>query len=111
MNRYCFKLQVAPEHLDEYRRRHAAVWPEMLRALKAAGWNNYSLFLAEDGLLVGYVETTGSFSTIQQAMAATDVNARWQQEMAVLFDGLDTTPDNDLVLLPEIFHLEDQLGA
>ncbi len=111
MNRYCFQLRVAPQHMDEYRRRHAAVWPEMLQALKAAGWTNYSIFLRDDGLLIGYFESEHTYEEAQAAMAATDVNARWQREMADLMEGLESTPDNDLVLLPEIFHLEDQLAA
>ncbi|GAB2845798.1 L-rhamnose mutarotase [Microbacterium insulae] len=110
MNRYCFQLRVAPAHLDEYRRRHAAVWPEMLRALRDSGWSNYSLFLRPDGLLIGYFESEHEFETVQSAMAATDVNARWQAEMARLFEGLDGTPDTGLLLLDEIFHLEDQLA-
>ena len=56
MNRYCFTLRVRPDRLDEYRRRHEAVWPDMLRALRDSGWTNYSLFLNDDGLLIGYVE-------------------------------------------------------
>jgi L-rhamnose mutarotase len=44
-------------------------------------------------------------------MAATDVNARWQAEMAPFFTGLEGgAPDEGLVLLEEVFHLEDQLG-
>ena len=58
--RVCFQLQVKPDRIDEYRERHAAVWPDMLEALKATGWNNYSLFLRDDGLLIGYVETRRS---------------------------------------------------
>ena len=50
MRRVCFTLQVSPDHLDEYRRRHAAVWPDMLSALREAGWHDYSLFLRDDGL-------------------------------------------------------------
>ena len=56
MTRYCFTSRVDPRHLDRYRERHAAVWPEMLAALRDAGWRNYSLFLGETGLLVGYFE-------------------------------------------------------
>jgi len=44
MARYCFLLQVRPELLAEYRERHGAVWPDMLRALRETGWRNYSLF-------------------------------------------------------------------
>ena len=51
VERVCFTLRVRPDRLDEYRRRHRAVWPEMLEALRSTGWRNYSLFLAEDGLL------------------------------------------------------------
>ena len=53
--RVCFQLQVKPDRIDEYRDRHAAVWPEMLRALADTGWHNYSLFLRADGLLIGYL--------------------------------------------------------
>jgi len=57
LKRVCFLLKVRAEKVDEYRARHAEVWPEMLDALRATGWRNYSLFLRRDGLLVGYVET------------------------------------------------------
>ena len=55
--RVCFQLQVRPDRIDEYRARHAAVWPDMLEALADTGWRNYSLFLRADGLLIGYFET------------------------------------------------------
>ena len=88
MKRHCFQLQADPERLDEYKRRHAAVWPDMVRALKAAGWHNYSLFLRPDGLLIGYVESE-DLGQAQRAMAATEVNARWQSEMREFFLDLD----------------------
>jgi L-rhamnose mutarotase len=109
MTRYCFLLQVRPELLDEYRERHAAVWPEMLRALRDSGWHNYSLFARDDGLLVGYVESD-DLAAAQAAMAATEVNARWQADMGRYFTGLaGRGPDESFLLLDEVFHLEDQL--
>jgi L-rhamnose mutarotase len=109
--RYCFLLQVRPERLEEYRRRHAAVWPGMLRALAESGWRNYSIFARDDGLLVGYVEAD-DLAAAQAAMEATEVNARWQAEMAPFFAGLEgRRPDEGFQLLTEIFHLEDQLGG
>lgn len=111
MNRYCFQLRVDPTRLDEYKARHAAVWPDMLRALEASGWHNYSLFVRDDGLLIGYFESDGTLAEAQDAMAATEVNARWQAEMAPFFFDLDGTPDTGFVPLAEIFHLEDQLAA
>jgi L-rhamnose mutarotase len=112
MQRACFRLRVDPAHLDEYRARHAAVWPEMLTALKETGWDNYSLFLADDGWLIGYVEARDDYESAQRRMDLTQVNARWQAEMSRLFDGLDgDAPDRSFELIPEIFHLEDQLAA
>jgi L-rhamnose mutarotase len=109
MQRVCFQLQVKPERIDEYKARHAEVWPDMLRALADSGWHNYSLFLRDDGLLIGYVETP-SLDEAQAAMAATEVNARWQAEMAEFFVELgDARPDTGFVRLEEVFHLEDQL--
>lgn len=106
MPRYCFLLQVRPELLGEYRQRHAAVWPDMLRALRDSGWRNYSLFASDDGLLVGYVESD-DLAAAREAMAATEVNTRWQAEMARFFDGV--RPDQNFRLLDEVFNLDDQL--
>lgn len=110
MQRVCFTLQVRPERMTEYAERHDAVWPEMLRALHETGWHNYSLFLRDDGLLVGYVETP-DIDAARAGMDATDVNARWQAEMAPFFEDLDLPPDQAFLQLREVFHLEDQLAA
>ncbi len=106
MQRVCFVLQVRVDKLDEYRERHRAVWPEMQEALRESGWTNYSLFLRHDGLLVGYLETE-DFTAAKEKMAATDVNARWQRQMAQYFvrpDVLTSSPGPEV--LPEVFHLE-----
>ncbi len=105
MNRYCFCLQVKPDRLDEYVERHADVWPDMQAALRASGWHNYSLFLRDDGLLIGYVEAD-DLEAAQKAMAATEVNERWQAQMTDFFTGIDgRPPDESFLLLREIFHL------
>ena len=84
MPRACFTLQVRPDRLAEYRARHAVVWPDMLHALRDAGWRDYQLFLREDGLLVGIVETD-DLAAAQAAMDATEVSARWEADMADFF--------------------------
>jgi L-rhamnose mutarotase len=109
MARYCFCLQVRADRMSEYVQRHKAVWPDMLAALNDSGWRNYSLFLRDDGLLVGYVEAD-DLSAAQAAMSALDVNVRWQAEMADFFTGINgRPPDESFLLLDEVFHLEDQL--
>jgi L-rhamnose mutarotase len=103
VERVCFTLRVRPGRREEYIARHAAVWPEMLAALRETGWRNYSLFLADDGLLVGYLETD-DFAAAQAGMAALDVNARWQAEMAEYFEA--GRPDTSFRRLAEVFHVE-----
>jgi L-rhamnose mutarotase len=72
----------------------------MLDALREAGWSNYSLFLRPDGLLIGYLETE-DFELATAAMDATDVNARWQADMAPFF-----SQELSFERLEEVFHLE-----
>ncbi len=108
MRRVCFLARIRPERIDEYRRRHREVWPEMLEALHGAGWHNYSLFLAPDGQLVGYLETE-DFAAAKAAMARTEVNARWQAEMSEFFvNAGDGGPDEAFVPLDEVFNLDEQ---
>ena len=108
--RVCFRSSVQPGLMEEYKRRHAAVWPDMLRALKDAGWNNYSLFLAPDGLLIGYLECD-DFDDARARMAVTEVNSRWQAEMALLFEDSERRPDEGFQILEEVFNLDGQLAA
>ena len=104
--RVCFLLKVRQDRLEEYKERHQAVWPEMRDALRETGWHNYSLFLREDGLLIGYLESD-DFAAAQRGMEETEVNARWQAEMAEFFELPDgARPDTGFTRLSEIFHLE-----
>lgn len=106
MQRICFRLLVRPERLEEYKQRHKAVWPEMLQALRDAGWANYSLFLGEDGLLIGYLESS-NFQLAMDALGRMGINTLWQREMAPFFtDQEGKLPDKALLQLKEIFHLD-----
>ena len=105
MKRVCFLLQVKPDRLEEYKRRHHQVWPEMLEALRETGWHNYSLFLRDDGLLVGYVETPDRQAALD-GMASKEVNARWQTQMADFFDTGGEHADRAMMPLQEVFHLD-----
>ena len=107
MQRVGFKLQIRPEMADEYKRRHAEVWPDMLQALRETGWTNYSIFLDRaDGTLFGYLETP-DLDAAKAGMATCEVNARWQADMAPFFVALDgKNPDEGFLLLEEVFHLD-----
>jgi L-rhamnose mutarotase len=108
--RICFQLQVKPDHIEQYREAHSAVWPDMLEALDATGWRNYSIFLRDDGLLIGYFETDDLQASLD-GMAATEVNSRWQAAMADHFVDLDVPADQAFSYLTEVFNLDAQLSA
>lgn len=106
MQRVGFMLKVKASMIDEYKRRHLEVWPEMKDALRSAGWHNYSLFMAADGLLFGYFETPVSLDAANAAMAATTVNERWQRDMAPFFElPPGAAPDTSMLELEPVFHL------
>jgi L-rhamnose mutarotase len=105
MQRVCFLLRVKPERITEYKAAHREVWPEMRAALTRHGWHNYSLFLATDGLLVGYVETP-DFAKAVAGMQTEEVNTRWQAAMRDFFTSLSSgAADTSLYTLEQVFYL------
>jgi len=104
MKRIGFQFKVRPDRLVEYREHHKNVWPEMLDALHATGWHNYTLFMREDGLIFGYFETEKDLATAAK-IAAIEINTRWQEFMSSFIDA-DARPDETFLELEEYFHLD-----
>jgi len=46
--RFGFKMKMYPGFKEEYRKRHAEIWPELVSLLKNEGIGNYSIFLDEE---------------------------------------------------------------
>ncbi len=93
--------------LEEYKRHHRDVWPEMLDALRRNGWRNYSLFSREDGLLFGYFEAEEDFAAALAGMSGENANARWQEFMAPYFEiPSGAHPDQMMLELEEVFHTD-----
>jgi L-rhamnose mutarotase len=103
MERIGFSMRLLPGSEAEYRRRHAAVWPELLADLRSAGARNYSIFLHGDDLFA-YLEVD-DFAAFTAAMAESQANARWQEEMAALIDPLTDPATGFHRRLDEVFHL------
>ena len=105
MQRVAFRLRVKSERLEEYKRLHQAVWPELLADLRAASIRNYSIF-ADGPELFGYLECD-DWQAASDALAQSDANRRWQEFMR---DYLDTPVDPDAAepvrLLGEVFRME-----
>ena len=104
MERVGFTMRLLPGREAEYRQWHAAVWPEMLDALKAAGARDYSIFIHGDDLFA-YLEVD-DFAAFRASMAAQPVNDRWQAKMAELIDPLTDPATGFHQRLEEVFHLD-----
>ena len=110
IQKICFLLRIDPERISEYVDFHVSVWPEMLEALRDSGYRNYSMFLDDSGLLVGYLETD-DFDATLAAMTATTVNHEWSALIGGIFRAVDERRSVDSVVpLRHVFNLDAQLG-
>ena len=106
MKRVGFLLKVKEDKIAEYKMHHENVWPEMKEALARTGWNNYSLFMRQDGTLFGYFEAEESFQASLDGMSKEEVNAKWQDFMAPFFEGIGGAhADESMIQLEEVFHV------
>ena len=104
MQRIGFVMRVRPGQEAEYRRRHQAVWPEMLRALKDAGCSNYSIFMRGRELFA-YLEVE-DFDVFRQTLAVNEGSQRWEAHMAGIMEQAILPETGFHELLPEVFHLD-----
>jgi len=104
MQRIAFVMRVRPGQEAEYRRRHQAVWPEMLRALEDAGCSNYSIFM-RDRELFAYMEVE-DFDAFKRTLAVSETSQRWEAQMAGIMEQAILPETGFHELLPEVFHLE-----
>lgn len=104
MTNYAWVLEVRPGYEQEYQKRHAEIWPDMLTALKAAGVRNYNIF--RHGLtLFGYFETDDLEAT-KAALATSDANRRWAEYMAPIMR-IEIDPATQFpYLLPLQWHMD-----
>ena len=82
MKRYGMVIGVRAEKLDEYKKLHAAVWPDVLKMIQECHIRNYSIYLRQldDGqhYLFSYFEYTGAdFAADMAKMAADPTTQRW----------------------------------
>jgi L-rhamnose mutarotase len=105
MKRYGMVIRVRPEKLDEYRRLHAAVWPDVLRTITACNIRNYSIYY-KDGLLFSYFEYVGTdFPADMARMAADPTTQRWWAVCEPCQEPLATrAPGEWWAEMEEVFH-------
>ena len=111
MKRYGSVVVLRPEKVSEYLRLHAAVWPEVLRMIKACNIRNYSIYETElDGkmYLFSYFEYVGNdFAADMAKMAADPKTQEWWRECVPCQIRLPGTPEGEhWKVIPEVYHLD-----
>ena len=107
MKRFGQVIGVSSEHLEEYKRNHAAVWPEILAKITECNIRNYSIFY-NDGLLFAYFEYYGSdFDSDMQKMADDPKTQEWWALIKPMHKPLATrAPGEWWSTMEEVFHLD-----
>ena len=104
MQRIAFKMKLMAGHQEEYKRRHATIWPELVKLLKESGVSDYSIFLDEETNALFAVQRQGEGQSSQD-LGTNPIIQRWWAYMA---DIMETHADNSPVSTPltEVFYME-----
>ncbi len=105
MKRYGMVIKVRPEKLDEYKKLHANVWPEVLKQISDCNIKNYSIY-HRDGYLFSYFEYHGDdFETDMAKMAADPTTQKWWEHCKPCQQPVETAEEGQWWAdMEEVFH-------
>ncbi|MEP4770883.1 MAG: L-rhamnose mutarotase [Roseibium sp.] len=109
MQRMGMVIGIDPSQIAEYKKLHAAVWPEVLERLRQSNITNYSIFLKEpENLMFSYWEYTGTdFGVDDAAIAADPITQKWWKVCGPMQRALETRKDGEWwASMEEVFHLD-----
>lgn len=101
--RYVFRMRLNDGMADEYKRRHDAIWPELVTLLQEAGVSDYTIHLDQDtNLLIGVLVRSKDHG--MDDLPDHPVMQKWWAHMA---DIMETGDDNAPVAVPlmPLFHM------
>ena len=107
MQRMGMVIGLKPEKIAEYKRLHAAVWPEILDMISQCNIRHYSIFLKEpENLLFGYWEYHGTdFAADAAKMAADPKTQEWWDVCMPCQEPFETRADGEWwAMMEEVFH-------
>ena len=97
-------MKLNPGMVEEYKKRHDGLWPELHKLLKDAGISEYSIFFDEEtNILFAFQKQAGDQGS--QDLGQTEIVQKWWKYMG---DIMETNPDNSPVttMLEEVFYME-----
>ncbi len=104
MERFCFTFELAPGMEEEYERRHSDVWPEVVAAIKEAGFSNYSIF-RRGTEMIGYAECEPTVAAALEKLERAEATARWNEYIrAIMTRSVDE--HGRLFAVREVWHLD-----
>ena len=105
MKRFAFKMYLKKGCEEEYERRHAAIWPELVEMIKEQGVSDYSIFWDKETNILFAVQKCDKETNSQDTSNVDPITQRWWDMMA---DIMEVNPDNSPVSIPlqELFHLD-----
>nr|WP_321981199.1 L-rhamnose mutarotase [uncultured Cohaesibacter sp.] len=103
MKRDAFKMKLIGDVAKEYQRRHAEIWPELIKLLKDAGISDYAIYFDETTNELFAVQTVSAEAGAAD-LGAEEIVQKWWTYMA---DIMVTNPDDSPVCTPlkEVFYL------
>ncbi|WP_108397622.1 L-rhamnose mutarotase [Devosia submarina] len=109
MQRYGSVIGLDPAQMEEYKRIHAAVWPDVLKQIRASNVRNYSIFLREpEKLLFSYYEYVGTDHDADMARMAQDPRTQeWWAICKPMQRPLDSRAEGEWwASAEEVFHVD-----
>ncbi|MCG8311061.1 MAG: L-rhamnose mutarotase [Cytophagales bacterium] len=105
MQRYGMVVEIKPEKIEEYKKLHAAVWPDVLKINTECNIRNYSIYL-KDNMLFSYFEYVGvDFDNDMAKMAADPTIQKWWDVCKPCHKPLDSRKDGEWwATMEEVFH-------
>lgn len=104
MTTHAFRMQLKPGTVEEYRRRHDAIWPELAELLRESGIHDYSIFLDEETLALFAVLKLRDDNR-RDALPGHPLMQRWWDHMAPLMEVGPGNRPREWPLVP-LFHLD-----
>lgn len=99
-------MRVRDGKLEEYRRLHRAVWPEVLEALRRANIRNYTIY-CRDGLLFSTMDYVGSdYSSDRGRLLAGPAMVRWNELTGPCLEPADGPGGEPWPTMEELFHMD-----
>ncbi|MCY1666897.1 L-rhamnose mutarotase [Rhizobium sp. SL86] len=109
MQRMGMVIGLQPGKVEEYKRLHEAVWPEILDLISRCNVKNYSIFLKEpENMLFGYWEYHGTdFEADMAKMAADPKNQEWWSFCIPCQKPFETRKEGEWwAMMEQVFHMD-----